>query len=86
VHARFGYTVKTIWETLRDERKLAMSYQTFRTHRRRAGVALKSEASSSGCMHGTLKVRLIRRVRPRQMSTDGNALRSRPMPLPGPRE
>lgn len=40
-----GYTVKTIWETLRDERKLAMSYQTFRTHCRRAGVALKSEAA-----------------------------------------
>lgn len=40
-----GYTIKTIWATLRDEKKLAMSYQTFRTHCRRAGVVLKSDAA-----------------------------------------
>jgi hypothetical protein len=39
-----GYSIKTIWATLRDEQKLAMSYQTFRTYCRRAGVALKAEA------------------------------------------
>jgi hypothetical protein len=43
-----GYTIKTIWATLRDEKKLAMSYQTFRTHCRRAGVVLKSEAAGPG--------------------------------------
>lgn len=39
-----GYAMKTIWGKLRDEKKVAMSYQTFRTHCRRAGVASNVEA------------------------------------------
>jgi hypothetical protein len=39
-----GYAMKTIWGKLRDQKKVAMSYQTFRTHCRRAGVALNAEA------------------------------------------
>jgi len=41
-----GCTMKAAWTTLRDEKKLAMSYQTFRTHCRHAGVA--SSAKTAG--------------------------------------
>jgi hypothetical protein len=39
-----GCTIKAAGATLRDEKKLAMSYQTFRMHCRRAGVASSAEA------------------------------------------
>lgn len=33
-----GYTMMATWEALRDENELSMSYETFRTHCRRAGI------------------------------------------------
>ena len=33
-----GYTMKATWAALRDEKKLSMSYQTFRMHCQRAGI------------------------------------------------
>src|SRR4029078_11846192 len=50
-----GYTMKDVWSTLRDEKKLSMSYQPFRMHCRRAALGLgaqaphdRGERSSSG--------------------------------------
>ena len=34
-----GYTMMATWEALREENELSMSYETFRTHCRRAGIA-----------------------------------------------
>ena len=34
-----GYSMKTTWETLRAEGKLTMTYETFRVHCRKAGLA-----------------------------------------------
>jgi hypothetical protein len=42
-----GCTIKAAWATLRDEKKLAMTYQTFRTYCRRAGLASKAEAAGT---------------------------------------
>lgn len=39
-----GYTMKTTWAALREEKKLSMSYQTFRTHCRRAGIGQPMQA------------------------------------------
>jgi hypothetical protein len=33
-----GHTLKAIWETLRDEHKASMTYETFRNYCRRAGL------------------------------------------------
>lgn len=33
-----GYTMKVTWAALREEKKLSMSYQTFRMHCQRAGL------------------------------------------------
>lgn len=33
-----GYTMMATWDALRDEKELSMSYETFRTHCRRAGI------------------------------------------------
>lgn len=41
-----GYTMKIIWETLREEERLSMSYETFRLHCRRAGIGARSGATS----------------------------------------
>jgi len=40
-----GFTMKATWAALREEKKLSMSYQTFRTHCSRAGIALRSDAT-----------------------------------------
>ena len=37
-----GYTMKATWEALREEKKLSMSYETFRMHCRRAGIGARS--------------------------------------------
>ena len=39
-----GYTMKAVWAALRDEKKLAMSYQTFRMHCRREGIGVGRQA------------------------------------------
>ena len=36
---RLGFTVKDVWQQLHDDGKVAMTYQTFRTHCRQAGLA-----------------------------------------------
>jgi hypothetical protein len=41
-----GYTMKATWDALREEKKLSMSYETFRTHCRRAGIGIRSGAIS----------------------------------------
>lgn len=41
-----GYTMKATWAALREEKRLAMSYQTFRLHCRRAGIGARSGATS----------------------------------------
>ena len=46
-----GCTIKAAWATLRDEEKLAMSYQTFRTYCRRAGLESKTEAPEAEPSH-----------------------------------
>ena len=33
-----GYTMKTVWAALLEDKKLSMTYQTFRTHCRQAGI------------------------------------------------
>jgi hypothetical protein len=33
-----GYTMMATWDTLREAKELSMSYETFRTHCRRAGI------------------------------------------------
>jgi Family of unknown function (DUF5338) len=33
-----GYTMKATWDALREQKKLSMSYETFRAHCRRAGI------------------------------------------------
>lgn len=33
-----GYTMMATWDALREEKELSMSYETFRTHCRRAGI------------------------------------------------
>jgi hypothetical protein len=42
-----GCTMKAAWTTLRNEKKLAMSYQTFRMYCRRAGVASNAETAGT---------------------------------------
>jgi hypothetical protein len=41
-----GYTMKTTWAALREDKRLSMSYQTFRLHCRRAGIGARSGAAS----------------------------------------
>ena len=41
-----GYTMKATWETLREEKKLSMTYETFRAYCRRAAVGTRSGATS----------------------------------------
>ena len=33
-----GYTMRATWSALREKKQLSMSYETFRTHCRRAGI------------------------------------------------
>jgi hypothetical protein len=42
-----GYTMKTTWTALREEKKLSMTYETFRAHCRRVGIGGRSGAMSS---------------------------------------
>ena len=42
-----GYTMKATWAALREEKRLAMSYQTFRVLCRRAGIGARFLAMSS---------------------------------------
>jgi hypothetical protein len=41
-----GFTMKTTWAALREEKKVSMSYQTFRMHCWRAGLGARSDAIS----------------------------------------
>lgn len=41
-----GYTMKATWATLREEKKLSMTYETFRVYCRRAGVGARFLAMS----------------------------------------
>jgi hypothetical protein len=40
-----GYTMKATWAALREEKELAMSYETFRMHCWRAGIAVRPDAT-----------------------------------------
>jgi hypothetical protein len=42
-----GYTLKAIWELLREEGRLAMSYATFRAHCKAAGLKRVSKSASA---------------------------------------
>lgn len=37
-----GFTMKATWTALREEKKISMSYQTFRVHCWRAGIGSRS--------------------------------------------
>jgi hypothetical protein len=57
-----GYTMKATWDALREEKKLSMSYETFRTHCRRAGIARSGatslpEEAVRGFCHGRVRRR-----------------------------
>src|SRR5690349_4034727 len=41
-----GFTMKATWAALREEKKISMSYQTFRTHCWRAGIRARPGAVS----------------------------------------
>jgi hypothetical protein len=41
-----GFTMKATWAALREEKKISMSYQTFRMHCWRAGIGGRSGAVS----------------------------------------
>jgi Family of unknown function (DUF5338) len=41
-----GYTMRTTWAALREEKRVSMSYETFRMHCRRAGIGAGSGAAS----------------------------------------
>jgi len=41
-----GYTMRAIWSALREKERLSMSYETFRTHCRRAGVVQGVQAAT----------------------------------------
>ena len=43
-----GYTMKATWAALRDEKKISMSYQTFRMHSQRAGLGQGGQAATPG--------------------------------------
>jgi hypothetical protein len=55
-----GYTMKATWAALRKEKKLSMSYQTFRTYCRRAGIGQHMQAAATDS--------LLRPEPPRQAS------------------
>jgi hypothetical protein len=40
------FTMKATWAALREEKKISMSYQTFRMHCWRAGIGARSRAIS----------------------------------------
>lgn len=40
-----GYTMKATWAALREEKELAMSYETFRMHCWRAGIPVRPDAT-----------------------------------------
>lgn len=57
-----GFTMKATWTALREEKKISMSYQTFRMHCWRAGIGRRSsvvmppeEAPAAG--HGSARRR-----------------------------
>jgi hypothetical protein len=41
-----GYTMRATWSALREKKQLSMSYETFRTHCRRAGIVQAVQAAS----------------------------------------
>lgn len=41
-----GCTMKATWATLREEKKLSMSYETFRAYCRRAGIGARYGATN----------------------------------------
>jgi hypothetical protein len=42
-----GYTMRATWSALREKKQLSMSYETFRTHCRRAGIVQALPAATS---------------------------------------
>jgi hypothetical protein len=45
-----GHTFRATWAVLREERRLSMSYQTFRLHCRRAGIR-PAVPTAAPCSH-----------------------------------
>ena len=41
-----GHTMKATWATLREKKKLSMTYETFRAHCRRAAIGARSGATN----------------------------------------
>jgi hypothetical protein len=46
-----GYTMMATWEALREENELSMSYETFRTHCRRAGIMQVTQTAAAPATH-----------------------------------
>ena len=66
-----GCPIKAAWATLRDEKKLAMSYQTFRTYCRRAGLASNAEAPSTELSRSGINPAQSRPAAPADMAQRG---------------
>lgn len=43
-----GYTMRATWSALREKKQLSMSYETFRTHCRRAGILQAAHTAAPG--------------------------------------
>ena len=78
-----GYTMMATWDSLREEKKLSMSYETFRTHCRRAGIgqavrtaAPASAPASGAAAAGRCSGGSTRHCWPRRMRCNGDSATS----------